>query len=72
MIGRCGLCKYWGVREQNRERYTVCERVLITNAPPARAGVATGLIYAEDDTDNGLLVEFRTGPAFGCTRFEPA
>lgn len=63
-MGYCQNCKWWG-RDEEQECSKVGEACKTEQVGPD--GFA---IYAGALDDSGLVVQLRTGPFFGCQKFE--
>lgn len=70
MIKYCKDCKYWETHKSpDGNNWTTCVVVTLSpyDAPIAEDGFA---IYAEAAEDSWLTCGIKTGPLFGCTKFE--
>ena len=60
----CSNCEHWDRLTYSKVKYGVCYQ-------PDDKGDDGLSVSVEVDDDCGLRVELRTGPNFGCTKFEP-
>ncbi len=71
-MGNCKNCKYWEAHLDTRNRdWHTCEAPAWVeyHAPIGEADFA---IFADAHDDSGLMAGLKTGPLFGCVKFQAA
>ncbi|NUX58681.1 hypothetical protein [Paraburkholderia youngii] len=69
-MGRCKDCKYWESHTDMRNKsWQTCEAPQWVDYA-AKIGDADFAIYADASDDTGLQAGLKTGPMFGCIKFE--
>lgn len=69
-MGNCKDCKFWEFRvDMYNKSWNTCEAVAWVDYD-SRIGDDSFAIYASASDDSGLEAGLKTGPMFGCNKFQ--
>lgn len=69
-MGNCKDCKFWESHFDGRKEWHTCEAADWVDRED-KIGEEGFALYAEALDDSGLMAGLKTGPLFGCIKFQP-
>lgn len=69
-MGNCKDCKYWEAHNDGRNRWNTCEAADWVYYKD-KIGDSDIAIFADASDDTGLDCGLKTGPMFGCVKYQP-
>ena len=70
-MGNCKDCKFWEEHQDGRKEWNTCEAADWVEYGDV-IGESDIAIYATALDDTGLMTGLKTGPMFGCVKFQPS